>query len=84
MAEGGIRAALGFVEDLESAYRHIGSHPASGSLRYAHELNLPDVRCWQLRRFPYLLFYTERADRIDLLRVLHARRDVPHWMAQSE
>ena len=55
--KGADHAALGFIDSLEQAYAHIGSHPASGSLRYAHELRLPESRFWPLARFPYLVFY---------------------------
>ncbi|MFP4148003.1 MAG: hypothetical protein ACLFUG_02215 [Nitriliruptoraceae bacterium] len=30
-----------------------------------------------MRRFTYLIFYLEQADRLDVLRVLHAHRDIP-------
>ncbi|HET7837033.1 MAG TPA: type II toxin-antitoxin system RelE/ParE family toxin [Variovorax sp.] len=75
------QAALRFIDALERAYAHIGRHPATGSSRYAHELNLPGVRFWPLTRHPYLVFYVERDDHIDVWRVLHGRRDVPAWMA---
>lgn len=37
------RAALGFIDALEQAYAHISLHPASGTGRYAHELELPGL-----------------------------------------
>ncbi len=80
LAEGGETAALGFIDALERAYRHIGRHPATGSPRYAHELNLPGLRCWPLTRYPYLVFYVERSDHVDVWRVLHGQRDIPAWM----
>ncbi len=80
LADAGGRIALGFVESLEQAYRHIASQPASGSPRYGHELNLPGLRSWPLRRYPYLVFYVELHDRIDVWRVLHGQRDIPAWM----
>ena len=43
--------ALRFVSALERAVRQIEAHPESGSPRYAHELNLP-----QLRFRPCLLY----------------------------
>lgn len=52
--------ALGFIDALEKAYRHLGRQPATGSPRYAHELNLPGLRAWSLTRYPYLVFYVER------------------------
>lgn len=80
LGEGAAQAALDFVDALESAYTHIGRQPASGSPRYAHELNLPGLRSWPLTRFPYLIFYFERDDCVDVWRVLHGQRDIPAWM----
>ena len=73
-------AALAFIDALEQAFAHLGRHPAIGSLRYAHELGLPGLRCWPLRRHPYLIFYVEHDDHVDVWRVLHAERDIPSWM----
>lgn len=80
LGEGAFKAALDFVEALEKAYTHIGRQPASGSPRYAHELNLPGLRFWPLTRFPYLVFYFEHDDCVDVWRVLHGQRDIPAWM----
>jgi toxin ParE1/3/4 len=76
-----VDAALGFINALETAYGHIGRHPAAGSPRYGHELNLPDLRFWRVPGYPYVVFYVERDDYIDVWRVLHAQRDIPAWMA---
>jgi toxin ParE1/3/4 len=84
LAEASDRVALGFVDALEQAYRHIARHPTSGSSRYAVELNLPGLRAWSLRRFPHIVFYVDTADRIDVWRVLHGARDVPTWMHETE
>jgi toxin ParE1/3/4 len=73
-------AALDFIGELEKAHSHLCRQPASGSPRYAHELNLPGLRFWPLTRFPYLVFYFERDDAVDVWRVLHAQRDIPAWM----
>ena len=80
LAEDAEQAALGFIEALEQAYRHISRHPATGSPRYAHEIDMPGLRSWPLTRYPYLVFYVERADHIDVWRVLHGQRDIPAWM----
>jgi len=81
---GARQATLGFIEALEQAYAHISRHPATGSPRYAHELNLPGLRVWPLTRYPYLVFYVERSDHIDVWRVLHGQRDVPAWMQEPD
>ncbi len=82
VGEGAAHAALGFIDALERAYSHIGRSPATGSPRYAHELNLPGLRVWPLNRYPHLVFYVERPDHIDVWRVLHGQRDVPAWMSE--
>jgi toxin ParE1/3/4 len=78
------QAAYGFIDALEAAFSHIGHHPATGSPRYAHELNLPGLRFWPLTRYPYLVFYVERPDHIDVWRVLHDKQDIPAWMTLSD
>jgi len=84
MAEDAEGAALGFIDALEQAYEHIGRHPATGSPRYAHELNLAGLRFWPLRHYPYLVFYVERSDHVDVWRVLQGQRDIPAWMQDPE
>lgn len=82
LAEGAPQAALGFIDALERAYAHIARQPATGSPRYAHALDLPGLRCWPLTRYPYLVFYIERAQTIDVWRVLHGQRDIPAWLQE--
>ena len=77
-------AALGFIDALEQAYAPISRHAATGSPRYAHELNLPGLRFWPLTRYPHLVFYIEMDDHIDVWRVLHGERDIPAWMHQPD
>lgn len=75
------QAALSFIDALENAYTHISRHPVSGMTRYAHELDIPGLLCWPLKRYPYLVFYVERDEHIDVWRVLHGMRDIPEWMS---
>ncbi|MCX7563752.1 type II toxin-antitoxin system RelE/ParE family toxin [Xanthomonadaceae bacterium XH05] len=84
LSEAGEAVALGFIDALERAYGHIGRHPATGSPRYAHELNLPGLRAWPLTRHPHLVFYVEHSDHIDVWRVLHCQRDIPAWMQEPD
>lgn len=71
------QAALAFVDALEDAYAILGRHPGIGATRYATELQVPGLRSWSLPRFPYVVFYVERDDHIDVWRVLHGHRDIP-------
>lgn len=84
LSENAAQAAIGFIEALEQAFAHIGHNPATGSPRYAHELNLPGLRFWPLTHYPHLIFYIERDDRIDVWRVLHGQRDIPAWMHEPD
>ncbi|KPD28938.1 MULTISPECIES: type II toxin-antitoxin system RelE/ParE family toxin [Pseudomonas aeruginosa group] len=84
LSEDAEQAAPGFVGALEKAYAHIARHPGSGSSRYAYELDLPGLLCWPLKRYPYLVFYVERDDHIDVWRVLHGMNDIPSWMQAGE
>jgi toxin ParE1/3/4 len=77
------QAALGFIDELERALAHIGRQPGTGSPRYAHELDLPGLRFWPLLRYPYLIFYVERDDRVDVWRVLQGQRDIPQWLQDA-
>ena len=76
----GAATALKLVDALENAYRLISRRPATGSLHYGRLLDLPGLRHRALRRFPYLVFYPERLEWIDVWRVLHSAQDIPALM----
>ena len=80
LAEAGEAPALRFIEAVEQTFARIGRHPASGSPRYALELNLPRLRCVPVPRHPHLVFYVDRDAHVDVWRVLHGERDIPAWM----
>ncbi|MES2118804.1 MAG: type II toxin-antitoxin system RelE/ParE family toxin [Pseudomonadota bacterium] len=64
-----------FVTELEATLHDLCFEPEIGSRRYAHFLPDQSLRVWQLDHFPFLLFY--RVDgMLDVLRVLHERRDI--------
>lgn len=80
LSEHAEQAALGFIDALEQAFDHISRNPATGSPRYAFELNLFGLRSWTLKTYPHIVFYLEREDHIDVWRVLHGMRDIPSLM----
>lgn len=75
--EGAAQAASDLIDALQAAYGLIGAHPGIGSPRYGYELDIPGLRGRALDHFPYTILYVERAGHIDVLRVLHQRRDIP-------
>lgn len=80
---GGEMSALGFLGALEKAMRHLGRFPSTGSDRYAHELDLPGLRSWPVPHYPWLVFYLDGEDRVDVWRVLDGRRDIPAWLDKA-
>ncbi|MDP2094066.1 MAG: type II toxin-antitoxin system RelE/ParE family toxin [Hydrogenophaga sp.] len=84
LQEAGPDVALGFIDELEQAYTHLGRQPGTGSPRYAPELNLPGLRSWPLSRYPYIVFYAEQSDHVDVWRVLHSARDMPAWLSEGD
>ena len=83
LAEATAKVAMGFVDELEKAYAHIARHPVTRSPRCAHQLALADLRFWRVGRYPFLVFYIEREEHIDVWRVLHEQRDIPAWMNEA-
>ena len=82
--EAGEGIARDFVEAVRDAYRAIADHSGTGSPRYGDLLGIENLRSRKLGRFPFLIFYIEREDHIDVWRVLHARRDIPATLAEPE
>ena len=83
VAEASEQVALGFIDALDEAYAHLSRRPATGSVRYAHELEIPGLGSWLLKRYPFLVFYIECPDHIDVWRILHGQRDLPSWLQED-
>jgi len=45
---------------------------------------MPGVRSQGLKGFPYLVFYVEQSDHVDVWRVLHGHRDIPALLSDDE
>lgn len=78
--EAGELVVLGWIDAIEAAYAHLGRHPRTGSPRYGRDLNLSGLLIWLVTRYPYLIFFVERDDRVDIWRVLHGQRNIPAWL----
>jgi toxin ParE1/3/4 len=74
---GGEVLELRFIDAVEETFSLVAEMPGIGSPRYAEILQRSGLRCFRVKRFPYLVFYIEHPDRIDMLRILHQRRDIP-------
>jgi toxin ParE1/3/4 len=83
-AEVDAATARRFIDAVEQAFALIAGQPSIGSPRYAVELDWPGLRTQPVQRFPYLVFYLEQTEHLDVLCVLHAHRDIPASLQVAE
>jgi toxin ParE1/3/4 len=65
-----------FIDEVEGAIGVIAEAPGTGSPRFGDMLRLPGLRSRRVAGFPFLVFYIETDQRIEVWRVLHERRDI--------
>jgi toxin ParE1/3/4 len=82
--QGGEQTALAFIDVVERAIRRIGGNPNVGSLRYSYELAIPELRARPLSRFPFIVFYVDAEEIVDVWRILHGLRDIPTTLQQPD
>lgn len=82
--DAGEQTALRFIDDVERGMTRIGRNPQMGSLQFAYELGIPDLRAWRLQRFPHIVFYVIADQEIDVWRILHDRRDLQAELAPDD
>lgn len=68
--------AVEFVDRVEEALDLLSRHPLAGSGLIGVRLGIPGLRSFPVDRTPYVLFYLADSQRVDLVRVLHGRRDI--------
>jgi toxin ParE1/3/4 len=72
-----LSAARRFRQAAEATLNAIAQMPGIGAPYAIDNPRLDKLRCVQVRRFKnYLIFYQRTDGRIDVIRVLHAARDV--------
>jgi plasmid stabilization system protein ParE len=65
-----------FVDAFEAAIDFVRESPqAAARVR-------GDVRRWNLRRFPYALIFRTVDDVIEIIAVMHARREPEYWQSK--
>jgi plasmid stabilization system protein ParE len=72
-AERSIRAATGFVAELDRAVEAISENPE----RYPTHLH--GTRRYLLRRYPYIVVYRVEAVRVVVVAVQHCKRQPGYW-----
>ncbi|HEX9867839.1 MAG TPA: type II toxin-antitoxin system RelE/ParE family toxin [Candidatus Tectomicrobia bacterium] len=70
-------AALRFIDAVERAFERLAAMPEIGPVHQFRNPRLRGIRMWPVPDFRnYLIFYRIAADEIQILRVLHAARDL--------
>lgn len=82
--EANVDVALRFVAAVEETYLRLCQHPFSGTPVQTSSPRLADLRLAAVPGFDsYLVFHLASPDCIDVVRVLHAARDLPHILQEA-
>jgi toxin ParE1/3/4 len=68
--------AVEFVVRVEEALDLLSRDPLAGSGLIGVRAGIPGLRSFPVDCTPYVLFYLAASRRVDLVRVLHGRRDI--------
>jgi len=85
IAQNNFDAALGFFDAARQTFSQLAQMPGIGSLYNIENLHLVGLRKWAVRGFDkFLIFYLESSDHIEIIRLLHAARDISSILAEEE
>lgn len=69
--------ALRFFDDVRSTFADLARNPSIGVIYGSSNSRLQDLRRWPVKNFDtYLIFYKNAGDRVEIIRVLHGKRDL--------
>lgn len=77
IAEHNLESALRFFDSARSTIAQLARVPGMGSLYPVKNPRLQGLRKWAVKDFrKYLIFYFDRDDAIEVVRILYAARDI--------
>ena len=74
--EGGTRVAMRVAKATNQALDQIEFEPGMGSPTLGKLLGISGLRTWRLGKFPLVWCYFERADHLNVVRLLGERQDI--------
>ena len=83
LTEANLDIAIRFERMVRETLMQVAEFPGSGSPHFGMALNIPGLRTVQTVGFPYTLFYFERDDHLDVVRLLHQRQDIPMLLSDE-
>jgi len=72
--EAGASVAAKLVEELAKAQHELAQNPAMGSPTLGKALGIDALRTWRINGFPLTWWYFERADHLDVVRLVGQRQ----------
>ena len=85
IAKDNLEAAIRFYEAAFRTFDVLLTNPHIGPARDFKDPQLTDVRIWLVKGFDkYLIFYRATDERVEILRVLHAARDIDNILSAEE
>ncbi len=69
--------ALSFFDDVRSTLADLARNPNIGIIYVSPNLMLQNLRRWPVKNFDkYLIFYKNADNRVEIIRILHGKRDL--------
>ena len=85
LEEGVDAVALRFLDAVDAACHRLRDHPEVGPVRKVQNPRLAGLRLWFVPDFPeHLIFYRVTEETVEILRILHAKRDVDSILLEDE
>jgi toxin ParE1/3/4 len=85
IARDNLEAARRFYDVAAQAFEHLAAMPEMGSPRLLRNPAVAGLRLWRIPGFErHLIFYRPIQDGIEIIRVLHAARDIDAILEQEE
>ena len=85
IAKDNLEAAIRFYEAAFRAFDVLLTNPNIGPARDFENQQLKDIRIWLVKGFEkHLIFYRATDELVEILRVLHAARDIDSILSDEE
>lgn len=73
--EAGAAVADKLIKAMAKALQELGRNPAIGSPTLGQLLGIAELRTWRVQGFPLTFWYFERAEHVDVVRLVGQRQD---------
>lgn len=82
IAEDSLGIGIKFLDAFEKSVEQLAEFPFMGKVLELKNNELREMRVWHVTGFNvYLIFYTPRPQTIEIVRVLHAARDIGNLLS---